>query len=85
MNQQNSTIRLKSEMKGFEDAFNCLPKNQILPIRQELMRDLDWSLSVFYYKKRGDTPIWEHEVPVIESIFLRFNIDVRTEKPIQTK
>lgn len=83
MNQQNSINRLKSEMTGFEDAFNCLPKNQIMPIRMELMKELGWSISMFYYKKRGDTPIWEHEVPLIESVFGRFNIDVCTGQPFQ--
>lgn len=82
MKQQNTMIRVKSEIQGFEEAFNSLPRNQIKPIRQELMRTLGWSVSIFYYKKRGDTSIWEHEVPVIDAIFCRFKIDARTGEPI---
>lgn len=82
MNQQNTINRVKSNYNGFEDAFSILPSNKVLPVRKELMNCLDWSVSLFYYKKRGDTPIWEHEVPVIEEIFSQFKINAWTGKPI---
>jgi hypothetical protein len=75
MNQQNTIIRVKSGFKGFEEAFNSLPRNKIKDARQELMSRLVWSISVFYYKKRGDTPIWEHELPVIEEVFSRYRVN----------
>jgi hypothetical protein len=86
MNKQNSIKRVKSRMRDFEEAFDSLPNKKIMAVRQELMRELGWSVSVFYYKKRGDTPIWESEVPVIEEIFRRFNINAwngQSTKPIQ--
>lgn len=85
MNRQNNLIRLKSTMAGFEEAFCCLPSNQIMSVRQELMKKLGWSISIFYYKKRGDTPIWENEASVIESALSKFNIDARTGKPINNQ
>lgn len=81
MNNQN-TKRLKSERRGFEEAFRSIPKNKILYVRKEIMTRLNWSVSLFYYKKRGDTPIWEFEVPVIEEIFSSFRIDPWTGEMI---
>lgn len=78
MNQQNSLLRLKSDLKGFNTAFNSLPRNKLIHVRQLLMYRLHWSVSLFYYKKRGDTPIWEHEIPVIDDIFSRYRINYRT-------
>lgn len=74
MNQQNSMNRVKSEHRGFREAFESLPSNKIMEVREHLMNRLGWSLSIFYYKKRGDTPIWEHEEPVIEEVFSPFNL-----------
>lgn len=82
MNRQNTGKRLKSGRRGFEEAFNCIPRNKILYVRKEIMTRLNWSVSVFYYKKRGDTPIWENEVPVIEQIFSMFRIDPWTGETI---
>jgi hypothetical protein len=82
MNQQNTINRVKSGLQGFEMAFNSLPRNQIKAVRQEIMKELGWSVSLFYYKKRGETAIWIHEVPHIETIFCRFNINPYTGQPI---
>lgn len=74
MTQQNTTNRVKSDLDGFENAFQSLPHNKLIYVRKELMDRLGWSISVFYYKKRGDTPIWEHEIAVINEIFSRYGI-----------
>jgi len=74
MTQQNTINRVKSTLAGFEHSYLSLPHNQLIPVRKELMARLGWSISVFYYKKRGDTPIWEHEVEIINEIFNRFGI-----------
>lgn len=78
MNQQNTLIRVKSEVRGFEEAFNSLPRNKIKDARQELMLRLSWSISIFYYKKRGDTPIWDHELPIIEEVFSLYSLNAWT-------
>lgn len=70
--------RVKSTHRGFEEAFKSVPKNKILRVRQELMIALQWSIALFYYKKRGDTPIWEHEEFIIEQTFKRYRIDAWT-------
>lgn len=75
MDQQNTINRVKSDKQGFEAAFNHLPKDELISVRKRFMSDQRWSISLFYYKKRGDTPIWEHEVPVIESIFSEYKIN----------
>lgn len=75
MTQRNSLKRLKSEMKDFHQAFDTLPRNQTVNVRKELMEKCGWSVSAFYYKKRGDTPIWDSETQVIEEVFSRFKID----------
>lgn len=82
MNRQNTTNRVKVRMRGFSKAFDSLPKNRIKSVREELMGRLKWSLSVFYYKKRGDTPLWEREALVIEEIFKRFGLGEWSDKQI---
>jgi hypothetical protein len=61
---------------GFEKAFNRLPHKEIRAVRKELMDELGWSIANFYYKKNGDTPVRENEIPVIEGIFKRYDIRV---------
>lgn len=82
MNQQNTIKRVKSDLRGFDYAFSCLPSNQIKPIRKELMKKLHWSISNFYYKKSGRSQIWKYEKAVIVEVLKRFGIDVRKSTPI---
>jgi len=82
MNHQNTIGRVKSDYQGFNSAFNNLPRSKMMAVRQELMTALHWSVSIFYYKKRGDTPIWEHEVPLITHVFSRFGINAWTGEQI---
>ncbi|HEX2968824.1 MAG TPA: hypothetical protein VHO46_06930 [Bacteroidales bacterium] len=72
---RNAQKKVKSELSGFEEAFRSIPKNRILKVRKEIMTRLNWSISLFYYKKRGDTPIWENEVPFLEEIFSEYGIN----------
>lgn len=67
---------------GFRKAFEALPYREMIPIREEMMRSLGWSLSSFYIKKRGDTPIYENEVPIIEEIFRRHGLNAFTGEKI---
>jgi len=74
METQNTTKRVRSGLKGFVNSYASLPHSDIYMVRRELMERLEWSMSVFGYKKRGDTPIWEHEADVIQEIFSRYGI-----------
>lgn len=76
METENTTkrVRVRTGMKGFENSYESLPHNQLINVRDELMGKLNWSISIFYYKKRGDTPIWEHEADVLHDIFSRYGI-----------
>ena len=75
-------INSKAHYKGFEKAFGALPHDHISGVRKELMGNLGWSISLFYYKKRGDTPIRENEVPIIESVFEGFGLNAWTGEKI---
>lgn len=65
----------KVHKNGFEKAFEALPYSATKSVRLELMGSLSWSISGFYGKKRGDTPIRENEIPVIETVFAGYGID----------
>ena len=74
METQNTIKRVKSGLKGFENAYKSLPYSDIHFVRKQLMERLGWSMSIFGYKKRGDTPIWEHEADVLHEVFSRYGI-----------
>lgn len=84
--QNNPLFTVKRSPKvhknGFQKAFEVLPYNAAKSVRLELMARLNWSISGFYGKKRGDTPIRENEVTVIEDIFSSFGIDSGTGKKL---
>ena len=87
MNELTNTIlRVKKStrvgIKPFQKAFESLPGNQMRPIKVALMDQLGWSITTFQNKKRGDTPIYENEVPVIETIFEGFGLDAWTGEKI---
>lgn len=44
---------------------------------------LQWSLSIFYFKKRGDTPIWDYEENVVEEVFRKYGINAWTGEQLQ--
>ncbi len=76
MEQVNTIKRVKSNLAGFLNSYERLPHNEMKSVQRELRERLGWSSSGFAYKKRGDTPIWEHEVAVLHEVFSRYNISI---------
>jgi len=72
----------KIGLKPFQKAFEKLPYNQMRSVKMTLMQELCWSISTFQYKKRGDTPIRENEITVIENIFEGYGIQAWTGERI---
>jgi hypothetical protein len=72
----------KVHRNGFQKAFESLPYKDMRPVKKTLMDELGWAISTFQYKKRGDTPIRENEIPVIESIFQGVGLDAWTGRKI---
>jgi hypothetical protein len=86
MELTNTILRVKQSpiigLKPFQKAFEKLPGNEKRPVKLTLMQELGWAVSTFDYKKRGDTPIRENEIPVIEAIFQGFGINAWTGERI---
>jgi len=62
---------------GFQEAWNNLPNRPalLLSIRREFQKRLGWSKSSFNYKRTGESPLRENEIPVIKEVFNRYNIN----------
>ena len=65
----------KVSYSGFYAAYNNLPIHAGTLVRRELQKRLSWSIASFYYKRSGESPLRENEVPVIEEIFHRYGLD----------
>jgi len=72
----------KVNYNGFSDAFENLPSRFRMIARRELQKRLHWSPSSFYYKRSGESPLRENEVPVIQEIFSRFSLNAWTGERI---
>jgi hypothetical protein len=72
----------KVNYNGFAEAFENLPRKHILIVRRELQKRLGWSTRNFQYKRSGDSPIRVNEVPTIEEVFARFNLNPWTGERI---
>lgn len=79
MNISNTAKRSKKakvvNYNGFSEAFDNLPNKFRATIRRELQKRLGWSISSFYYKRAGDSPLRENEVSVLEEVFKRFDLN----------
>ena len=88
MNELTNTIfKVKKspvvEKKSFIKAWLEIPYDEIRrQIRDELMDTLGWAISTFNYKKNGNTPLRENEIPVIQEIFNRFGLNPWTGERI---
>ena len=63
---------------GFAEAFSNLPNKHSLIVRRELQKRLKWSMRTFFNKRGGDAPLRENEVPIIQEIFERFELNAWT-------
>lgn len=62
---------------GFLDAYENLPSRHQLQVRRELQKRLHWCPSTFYFKRNGESPLRENEIPIIEEVFQRYRINPR--------
>lgn len=60
---------------GFEEAFNNLQYKHTFYVRREIIKRLKWSPRTYNYKRLGETPLRENEIPVIQEIFERYGIN----------
>lgn len=60
---------------GFVDAYDNLPSRHQITVRRELQKRLHWSHSTFYYKRSGESPLRENEIPIIKEVFQRYGIN----------
>jgi hypothetical protein len=81
-NVKRGKLSPKVNWNGFNDAFNNLPHKYILIVRRELQKKLGWSPRTFSYKRSGEYPLRENEVPVIQEIFARFGLNSWTGERI---
>ena len=72
MENANVIRKIRSEMKDFQELFELVPKGKTYEFRRELMLRLNWSVANFYFKRRGDTPIWEGEATVIREVLAKY-------------
>ena len=90
---ENTVIRVKKsaiaksrktdkEYSGFSVAYDNLPFRFRSPVKDQIVRETGWSPANFHYKRRGDSPLREDEIPVIERAFAEAGIDWLTGKPI---
>ena len=94
-----SNIRIKMELtntkkrvklsrivnyNGFADAFDNMPNKHRLTVRRELQKRLKWSSSSFWYKRVGESPLRENDIPVITEVFNRYNLNPWTGRQINT-
>ena len=86
MNKTNNQNGLKwspvVNYNGFEEALDNLPHKHFTVVRREIIKRLRWSPRSFGYKRIGEMPLRENEVPVIQEIFSRYHIDAFTGERI---
>ncbi len=73
--QKRVKLSAKVNYNGFAEAFENLPKRASLIVRRELQKRCHWSQSSFYFKKSGESPLRENEIPVIRDVFARYHLD----------
>ena len=80
MEKVNSQKRVKKlspivNYNGFEAASDNVPKKAYENIRREIIKRLGISPASYNYKRKGESPLRENEVPVIQEIFSRFSLN----------
>ena len=68
--------------QGFDAAWMLLSHEQKWEVEKELRDRCDWAISTFFTKRTGLRPIRKLEIPVVEEVFRKYNIDAWTGKKI---
>jgi len=73
----NLEINTKKQIKtNFEEGYGMLPAKFQIPARDDIMKKCGWkSLVTFHLKRKGTVHISILEIPVIEEIFAKHNLD----------
>ena len=74
--------KLSRNYSGFKVASGKVPKEAYESIRREIIKRLGISPASYNYKRVGESPLRENEVPVIQEIFARFGLDAFTGERI---
>ena len=78
------TIAKSHHEGGFEKAWDKLTKDQQRLVEMEIRYECDWALTTFYTKYKGIRPVRKLEIPVVEAVFRKFNINPWTGETIIT-
>jgi len=74
--------KISRNYSGFKVASGKVPKEAYESIRREIIKRLGISPASYNYKRIGESPLRESEVPVIQEIFSRYHIDAFTGEKI---
>lgn len=72
----------KTPYRTFNESYYSLPANAIKSVKHRMMTEMNWSISTFHYKRRGESPIKPDEVGKIEKLFAEYGIDAWTGKTL---
>jgi len=74
--------KISRNYSGFKVASGKVPKEAYESIRREIIKRLGISPASYNYKRIGESPLRENEVPVIQEIFARFGLNAFTGERI---
>ena len=74
--------KIAKSHQGFNEAFEALTDELRYAVEIELRQKCDWAANTFYTKRKGIRPVRKLEIPVVEEVFRKYNIDVWTGKKI---
>ena len=74
--------KISRNYSGFKVASGKVPKEAYESIRREIIKRLGISPASYNYKRIGESPLRESEVPVIQEIFARFGLNAFTGERI---
>ena len=69
---QNNT---QTMVKGFSDAFYCLPHNQLKAVKKAICSEMGWAEPTFNSKRNGSRELKNPERIVLRSIFEGYGIE----------
>lgn len=62
--------------RELKDAYDRLPYNIRMKVRDELLEAVDWSQPLFYFRINGRRLIRKIEIPVIKGVFARYGVAI---------
>lgn len=74
MTLHNNTYKGFNSLR-FRDAYDKLSKKDKVELQDTICALIGWSVTTFWTRANGVHPVKESEVPVIEEVFARYNID----------